>query len=216
MVKPWWHVPFFVLFFLHGPSAFAATQLTEKQSEALRKYVGRTYWLAGEEAQKPLFFSSPDSIAASFRPQTKESFEILELARGSHGPGYKVRFSSGKEGYISTESFFEELNVTILTYDPDREQKIKAAKESREEEKREAWIRAQPWPEHIKEAALKKQAVLGMNTAEAKVALGKPARVIKLKHNNQVLGQQEQWIYERGPVLTFTNGVVTRIQSPGQ
>ena len=128
---------------------------------------------------------------------------------------YKVKFDSGREGYIGVDSFLEGLNITLVTVDPDRGQKVKSAKEAQEEEKRAARIRAQPWPEHVKEAVLKRQAVLGMNMKEAREALGKPTRIVKVRIPNPLLGQQEQWIYNNGPVLTFTNEVVTRIQAPG-
>jgi hypothetical protein len=105
--------------------------------------------------------------------------------------------------------------LTLVTQDPDRGQKIRAAKAAQEEEKREARIRAQPWPEHVKEAVLKRQAVLGMNMKEAREALGRPTRVVKLKDTNPLMGQQEQWIYEKGSVLTFTNGAISRIQTAG-
>ena len=128
-------------------------------------------------------------------------------------PYYRANFDSGREGYITVDSFLEELNLTLLTQDPDMGQKRRSAKEAEEESKREAWIRAQSWPEHVKDAALKRKAILGMNMNEAKVALGKPARKVKLKNNNALMGQQEQWLYENGIVLTFTNGMITRMQT---
>jgi len=144
----------------------------------------------------------------------KESFQITALVGGStQKPYYRVRFASGKEGYVSVDSFLEELNSTLVTQDPDKGRKRKSAKEAGEESRREAWIRAQPWPARVKEAALKRQAILGMNMSETKAALGKPSRVVKLKHGNPLLGEQEQWVYEGGPVLTFTNGVITRMQA---
>jgi hypothetical protein len=192
----------------------ASLPLTEKQLEALGKRVGKTYWVVAEENKKPVFLSSPSPSAPSFLAGAKESFEITEVVgASSQRPHYKVRFASAKEGYISVDSFLEELNFTIATQDPDRDQKKKSAKEANEENKREAWIRAQPWPEHVKEAVLKRKAVLGMTMSEAKVALGKPTRVIKLKAASTLMGEQEQWIYDSGPVLTFTNRMITRIQT---
>ncbi|MGH7773530.1 MAG: hypothetical protein ACREQA_15000 [Candidatus Binatia bacterium] len=192
----------------------ASLPLTEKQLEAHGKRVGKTYWVVAEENQKPVFFSSPSPSAPSFLAGAKESFEITEIVGAStQRLYYKVRFAPGKEGYISVDSFLEELNSTIATLDPDRDQKRKSAKEANEENKREAWIRAQPWPEHVKEAVLKRKAVLGMTMSEAKVALGKPTRVVKLKAASTLMGEQQQWIYDGGPVLTFTNGMITRIQT---
>ncbi len=197
-------------------TGFASSRLTEKQLEALRKYVGKTYWVVVEEGKRPLFLSAPSPSATSFLPEAKESFQITEMVEGAAQRAYyyyKVRLDAGREGYIDVDSFLEQLNLTLLTVDPDRGQKIKAAKEVQEESKREARIRAQPWPEQIKEAVRKRQAVLGMNGSEARAALGKPNRVVQISGANPLMGQQEQWIYQNGPVLTLTNGVVTRIQN---
>ena len=208
---------FLLLVFLFLATGFASSRFTEKQLEALRKYVGKTYWVVAEEGKRPLFFSAPSPSATSFVPEAKESFEITEMVEGSTQRPYyyKVTFASGREGYIGVDSFLEGLNTTLVTVDPDRGQKIKSAKAAEEETRREARIRAQPWPEHVKEAVLKRQAVLGMNSREAREALGKPTRIVKVRIPNPLLGPQEQWIYESGPVLTFTNGAITRIQSAG-
>jgi cytochrome oxidase Cu insertion factor (SCO1/SenC/PrrC family) len=104
------------------------------------------------------------------------------------------------------------LNAAFVTVDPDRDAKAKLAKETETEKKRQEWIRSQRWPEHVKQAALKKQPVLGMSTKEASAVLGKPQRVVGIKNTNLLLGRQEQWTYEGGSVLTFTNGIITRIQ----
>ena len=205
------------IFFL--TTGFASSRFTEKQLEALGKYVGKSYWVVAEEGKKPLFLSAPSPAAPSFLPAAKESFQITEMLEGSNQRPYyfyKVKFDSGREGYIDVDSFLEEINSTFATQDPDRGQKTKAAKEAQDEQKREAWIRAQSWPEHVKEAVLKRKAVLGMRVQEAREALGKPARVVKVKNVSPLLGQLEQWIYDNGPVLTFTNGLVTRIQTAGE
>ena len=171
-----------------------------------------------EEGKRPLFFSAPSPAATSFLPEPKESFQIAEMVEGAtQRPAYyyKVSFASGREGYIDVDSFLGELNATLVTQDPDRGQKIRAAKEAQEEKKREARIRAQPWPEHVKKAVLNRQAIVGMDMKEAREALGKPNRVVKINNANPLMGQQEQWIYDKGPVLSFTNGLVTRIQTVG-
>lgn len=204
------------LFFL--TTGFASSRFTEKQLEAFEKYVGKTYWAVAEEGKGALFFSAPSPSAASFLPEPKESLQITEMVQGAgQRPAYyyKVSFASGREGYIDLDSFLGQLNLTLLTVDPNRGQKMRSAKEAQEEEKREARIRAQPWPEHIKEAVLQRKAVLGMNMKEAREALGRPTRVVKLKDANLLMGQQEQWIYDKGPVLTFTNGAITRLQTAG-
>ena len=197
-------------------TGFASSRFTEKQLEAFEKYVGKTYWAVAEEGKRPLFFSTPSPAATSFLPEPKESFQIAEIVEGAmQRPAYyyKVSFASGREGYIDLDSFLGQLNLTLLTVDPDRGQKVRSAKEAEEESKRAARIRAQPWPEHIKEAVLQRKAVLGMTVKEAREALGKPTRVVKVRDASPLMGQQEQWIYQSGPVLTFTNGLITRIQA---
>jgi hypothetical protein len=199
-------------------TGFASSRFTEKQLEAFGKYVGKTYWVMAEEGKRPLFFSAPSPAATSFLPEPKESFQVTEIVEGAmQRPAYyyKVSFASGREGYIDLDSFLGQLNLTLLTVDPDRGQKVRSAKEAEEENKRAARIRAQPWPEHIKEAVLQRKAVLGMAMKEAREALGKPTRVVKVRDASPLMGQQEQWIYQSGPVLTFTNGLITRIQTAG-
>lgn len=198
-------------------TGFASSHFTERQLAALERYAGKSYWVVPAEGNLPSFFSAPSASADSFLPQAKESFQITEVVQGSGQKAYyyKVRFDTGREGYIDIDSFLEQLNLTLLTVDPDRRQKIRAAREVEEESKREARIRAQPWPEHIKEAVLRRQAVLGMNMKEAREALGKPRRIAKIADANPLIGAQEQWIYEGGPVLTFTNGLISRIQPLG-
>lgn len=202
---------FVLVFYLAAVPAYAG--LSEGQLEALSKYVGKTYWVAPEIDKRPPFLSAPSPTASPFQPQAMESFKITAIvSRSAQTPYYKVEFDSGKEGYIPIDSFLEGLNAAFVTYDPEWFQKRKASKEAQEQSKREAWIRAQPWPEHIKEAALQRRAVLGMNRNEAKVALGSPNRVVKLK-SGALLGEREQWTYEGGPILFFTNGVLTRMEA---
>ncbi len=199
-------------------TGFASSRYNERQLEAFGRYVGKTYWVMAEEGKRAIFFSAPSPAATSFLPEPKESFQIAEMVEGAtQRPAYyyKVSFASGREGYINVDSFLEQLNLTLLTVDPDRGQKIRAAKEAQEKEQREAWIRAQPWPEHVKKAVLNRQAIVGMDMKEAREALGKPNSIVELKSANPLMGEQEQWIYDKGPVLSFTNGLVTRIQTVG-
>lgn len=208
-------VVFGILLHLPSTTARASSHFTPKQLEIFRVYVGKTYWVVDEEGRIPSFLSAPSPSSPSFRPGLKESFQIKEIVGGTPQTPfyyYKTVFDSGKEGYISVGSFLEELSLTFVTSDPDRDIKRKLAKEAQEESKRQAWIRAQSWSQHVKEAALKKQPVLGMSSREARAILGRPKRVVALKSANPLMGKQEQWIYESGPVLTFTNGLVTRIQ----
>jgi len=198
----------------HFAPAWGSNHFTEKQFEAFAIYVGKTFWVVGEESKIPAFQSSPSPAAPSFRPPAKASFAINEIVRGKGKiPSYyNVTLESGQEGFITINSFLEELHGSFAAVDPDWSTKRKLAKEAQEESRRQEWIRGRPWPQHVKEAALKKQPVLGMTTAEARAVLGKPKRLVPLKSTNPLMGNQEQWIYEDGPVLTFTNGLLTRIQ----
>lgn len=202
------------LLLLSLATGFASPRLTGRQVAAFERYVGKTYWIVSAEGKLPFFRSAPTAAAESFVPQAKESFQITEMVEGAtQNPYYyKVEFETGRQGYIDVDSFLEQLNLTLLTVDPDQGQKRRTARQIEEESRREARIRAQPWPEHIKEAVLRRQAVLGMTMREAREALGKPSRTTKISDANPLIGTQEQWIYEGGPVLTFTNGLITRIQ----
>ena len=198
--------------------AWAAAQYTPKQLEAYGQFVGKTYWIVEHDNKAPAFLSAPSPAATSFHGALTDSFEIKEIVAGaaqSRGHYYRVALDSGKEGFLPLGTFLEHLNAAFVTLDPDRDAKAKLAKDTEAETKRQAWIRKQRWPEHVKEAALKKQAVLGMNTQEAKASLGDPKRVVVMKNTSLLLGAQEQWTYEAGLVLTFTNGIITRIQTLG-
>ena len=195
-------------------NGWTASHYTPKRIELYAQHVGKTYWVV-EEAGMPAFHTAPSSAAPSFRPRLKESFEINEIVGGTAklpAPYYRVTFDSGKEGFIPVRSLVEQVNAAFVTVDPDRDAKAKLAKETEAEKKRQEWIQSQRWPEHVKQAALKKQPVLGMSTKEAAAVLGKPQRVVGIKSNTLLLGRQEQWTYEGGSVLTFTNGLITRIQ----
>jgi hypothetical protein len=195
-------------------NGWTASQFTPKQIEVYARFVGRTYWVV-EEAGTPAFHAAPSSTSPSFRPELKESFEINEIVGGTAqipGHYYRVTFASGKQGFLPLVSFTHQLNAAFATVDPDRDAKAKLAKQTEAEKKRQEWIQSQGWPEHVKQAALKKQPVLGMSTKEASAVLGKPQRVAGVTNANLLLGRQEQWIYEGGSVLTFTNGFITRIQ----
>jgi hypothetical protein len=204
----------FTLPFLVTPENLSAEpRYTEKQIEQFSSYVGKTYWITADKDLKPTFFSAPAKNAKTFEPAAKESFELKEVVEKlSDTPYYRAAFDSGKEGFIPVTAFLQQVNSAFLTVDPDRGAKAKTAKETEQEERRRDWIRQQKWPEHVKDAALKKQPALGMNKKEATAVLGKPKSVVRLKSANELLGRQEQWIYEKGPVLTFDNGIVVKIQ----
>lgn len=200
---------------LLGPFATvcAASQYTSKQLEAYKNYAGKTYWVVGEANKIPPFLSEPSPAAPTFTPALKESFVLKEIiADQPSTPYYRAIFASGKEGFIPIVTFMERMNASFSSVDPDRSAKAKTAKETADEEKRREYIQSQRWPEHVKQAALAGKPALGMNKKEATAVLGKPKSVVPLKSASALMGRQEQWIYENGPVLTFSNGLVTRIQ----
>ena len=203
-----------LFFSLSASPARASSHYTLTQLEAFDAYAGKTYWIAADDEKIPTFRSAPSPSAPSFKPNAKESFKMEEIVGGKGAPYYyRAVFESGKVGFLAINSFLDGLNLTILTVDPDRERKRKIAKEAEEESQRQAWIRQQPWPEQVKQAALERRPALGMKTSEARTVLGKPKNVFPLQNANPLLGKQVQWLYENGTVLTFTNGLLTRVQN---
>jgi hypothetical protein len=191
--------------------AHASNHYTDHQLDALAIRVGKTYWIVAVKNQTPVFLSSPTANAASFRPQANESFEITELVgRKDKNPYYKVKFDSGKEAFIQPEIFLEELNLGIASVDPQAIDKKKTAEAAEEEKKRIEWIQAQPWSRAIKEAAIKRQVIGGMNGGEVKKILGNPIRVRKMKAQLNVA--EEHWLYADGSTAVFLNGLLNRIE----
>jgi hypothetical protein len=201
-----------ILFVIVAPLATVwAANATDKQLEALATRVGRTFWIAAVNNRTPSFLSKPAPNASSFRAPANESFEITELVGWkARNPYYKVRFDSGKEGYIRPEAFHEEFNMTILTVDPQAEEKRKAARAAEDDKQRIEWIEKQPWSEIVKEAAIKRQPMPGMNMGEIKKVLGNPTRVMKNKGRQGVA--EEHWFYANGPELVFHNGLLIRVE----
>jgi hypothetical protein len=194
-----------------GFVALAADRHTDQQLDALASRVGKIYWIVAVNNQTPPFLSSPAMNAASFNPQPNESFEITELVgRKDKNPFYKVRFDSGKEGYILPEVFLEELNASIVAVDPTASGKKRAAEEAEEEKKRIDWIQSQPWSRAVKEAAIKRQVLGGMNGGEVKKILGNPVRVSKVKGRYNFT--EERWLYADGSTAVFVNGLLSRME----
>jgi hypothetical protein len=207
-----WPGPVAILIFvLSAFPAHAFDRYTDHQLDALATRVGKIYWIVAVKNQTPLFLSSPTANAPSFRPQPNISFEIIELVgRQEKNPYYKVKFDSGKEAYIQPEAFLEELNLGIASVDPQAIEKKKAAAAAEEEKNRVAWIQAQPWPRNVKEAAIKRQVLPGMNAAEVKKILGNPMRVSRVKTQLNVV--EEHWLYADGSTAVFLNGLFNRIE----
>ena len=199
------------VFLLSTSIAIASQRYTEKQLDAFAARVGRTFWITSVDNRTPAFLSAAARNAPSFHPQPNESFEITELVgRQAENPYYKVKLSSGKDGYIVPESFQEELNLTILSIDPQADKKRKTAAGTEQDKKRVDWIQSQPWSQAVKEAAIQRRPMPGMNTGEVKKVLGEPARVTKV-HAPQRFAE-EHWLYPDGSVLIFQNKLLARIE----
>jgi hypothetical protein len=209
-LRYWPNSVLLVFFIVTAFPAHASNHYTDHQLDALATRVGRIYWIVAVKNQTPAFLSSPTANAASFRPPN-ESFEITELVgRKDKNPYYKVKFDSGKEAFIQPEIFLEELNSSIASVDPQAIDKKKAAAAAEEEKKRIEWIQAQPWSRTIKEAAIKRQVIGGMNGQEVKKILGNPIRVTKVKAQLNVA--EEHWLYADGSTAVFLNGLFNRIE----
>jgi hypothetical protein len=189
-----------------------AIDYTDKQLDAFAERLGKVYWITSANDRTPAFLTAPIATAPSFRPAANESFEIIELVgRAAKSPFFKVKFESGKEGYIQPEAFHEELNVTIVGQDPQAEAKQKAQKAVEDESQRIAWIQAQPWSAAAKEAAIKRRVAIGMNAAEVRKILGEPTRIIKARQMKGA-GAEERWYYPERSTLVFTNGLLTHAE----
>ena len=200
-------------------SVTAADRYTDKQLEAFATRVGQTFWIASVDNRTPTFLSAPAPNASSFRAPADESFDITEMVGWkARNPYYKVRFDSGKEGYIRPEAFHEEFNLTILTVDPKADEKKKAARAAEENKQRIEWIQAQPWSPAVKEAAINRRPVPGMNRTEVQKVLGDPIHVSKARgaQGAKPGGQNmadERWFYANGTELVFHNSLLIRVES---
>lgn len=193
--------------------AWPSNHYTAKQMEALASRVGQIYWSQPVDGKGPSFGAAPAANAKLIRVDAVESFQITELVgQAAKNPYYKIKRENGQEGYISPEQFLEALNLTIVTTDPAAEDKRKAAETAETDKKRIAWIQAQPWSPAIKDAAIKKQPIPGLNTTEIKNVLGPPTRVIKVRGPSKVA--EEHWLYPDGSLLIFQSGLLNRVERP--
>ena len=192
-------------------NVLAASQYTDKQLEALEARVGKIYWVRSQDGKLPIFFSAPDPKATTFPAPKTESFEILELnSKENKDPYYKVKFESGKLGYIRPDQFREQMNLTIMSIDPLADEKRRAEEQAKAEKSRIDWINAQPWSPQVKEAAIKKQPTTGLNVTEVKEIMGLPRRITKVRGPTKIA--EEQWFYPDGSVLIFSSGLLSRIE----
>ena len=191
--------------------AGASHHYTAKQLEALASRVGQTFWSQPIDGKGASFSATPAATGKLFRIDAVESFQITELVgQAAKNPYYKIKRENGQEGYISPEQFLEALNLTIVTADPAADDKRKLAAVAEADKKRVEWIHKQPWSPAIKEAAIKKQAIPGWNTAEVKNVLGAPTRVTKIRGPIKIA--EEHWVYPNGSVLIFNNGLLSRVE----
>jgi hypothetical protein len=197
-----------VLLYCDG-AVIASSHYTDKQLEALAARVGKTFWINAANEKAPSFLTEPRPGATTFRPEENDSFEITELTgQKTKDPYYKVRFQSGKVGYLTPDMFHEEFNAKILSYDPLADEKKKKEEQAAEEKKRLEWIKAQPWSPAVKAAAIKKQPTPGLKSGEVRQVLGAPTRVSKTRGTSKVAAE-ERWFYPDGTVLTFHNGLLS-------
>jgi hypothetical protein len=198
---------FIVLLYCNG-AAIASHHYTDKQLQSLAARVGKTFWINAANEKAPSFLTSPRSGAITFRPEQNDSFEITELTgQKTKDPYYKVRFQSGKVGYLTPDMFHEDFNAKILSYDPLADEKKKKEEQEAEEKKRLEWIKAQPWSPAVKAAAIRKQPTAGLKTGEVRQVLGEPTRVSKTRGKSKTA--EERWFYPDGTVLTFHNGLLS-------
>ena len=154
-----------LLLFSWNMPVWPSHHYTAKQMEALASRVGQTFWSQPVDGKGPSFGTAPAANAKLIRIDAVESFQITALVgQAAKNPYYKIKRDNGQEGYISPEQFLEALNVTIVTTDPAAEDKRKVAEAAEVDKKRIEWIKAQPWSPAIKEAAIKKQPIPGLNT----------------------------------------------------
>src|SRR2546428_4662106 len=205
-------VAFLLMTLVCFPTVSAWTSYTPRQLEAFATRIGKTFWISSVDNRTPTFLSRPTPTAPSFPARANESFIIIELVgQKTSSPYYRVRFDSDKEGYITPEAFHEELNLRIVILDPQTDEKKKAGQAAEEDKQRKEWIQAQPWSQSVKEAAINRRPVPGMNGAEIKKVLGNPIRVIKARGRQNLA--EERWLYPNGSELVFHNGLLIRVES---
>ena len=197
----------------------ASNHYTAKQLDALAERVGGEFWINAPAGKAPLFLTAPAPNAATFRPSDNESFEISELVgRANKNPYYKVKFRSGKVAYLRPEALHEEINSTIVSGDPLAEEKRKAEESAQAEKQRLEWIKAQAWPTAVKEAAIKKQPMPGLNSGEIKQVMGPPRRIVKtsglVKSRGPTHVNEERWFYADSLVLLFRNNILSQVDRP--
>jgi len=198
----------------------ASNHYTAKQLDALAARVGGEFWINAPEGKAPLFLTTPGPTSATFRSLDNESFEITELVgRANKNPYYKVKFHSGKIAYLRPETLHEEINASIVSSDPLAGEKRKAEQSAQEEKQRLEWIKTQAWPPAVKEAAIKKQPMPGLNSGEIRQVMGAPRRIVRasglVKPRGPTQVNEERWFYADGVVLLFRNDILSQVDRPG-
>jgi hypothetical protein len=191
--------------------AKASNHYTAKQLEVLAERVGKTYWIDSATDRPVLFLSAPKAGAPTFAANPYESFEIADLVgQKSRNPFYKITLESGREGFIAPDQFLEHLNVAIVSIDPKADEKRRETAAAEEEKKRLSWIESQPWSRAVKDAAVKKQPVIGMTAGEISKVLGSPKRTVKVRGAQRQA--EEHWFYPDGEVLIFRNRLLKEVR----
>jgi hypothetical protein len=78
-----------------------------------------------------------------------------------------------------------------------------------QQQRREAAIKAQQWPDDIEASVLAGKAIIGMTTQQAAMAWGPP---LKINETISASGKAEEWVYRGGGRLHFVNGELRVIQ----
>ena len=157
---------------------------------------------------------------------------MIENPENSAVAFYKVRFESGKEGYINGRYFYpklsyymtseertavrgttpEELAKKVRNELKDAESQLKEA-----ENKRKHTIESAPWPEDIKRLVLERRIIIGMTKEQVLLSQNPPdiPPFKQLRKTNETVsrdGVAEKWVY-KGTSYYFLNDILERWES---
>ena len=145
---------------------------------------------------------------------------------------YKVRFESGKEGYINGRYFYPKLSYymtseersTALGTTPEaavlrvrKKYKDGEARIMEALKKREHAIESAPWPEDIKKLVLERRIIIGMTKEQVLLSQNPPdiPPFKQLRKTNEAVtrdGVAEKWVY-KGTSYYFLNYILERWES---
>lgn len=213
-------------------------------------YIGKSFAVIAPSEVSVL--REPNLKGDSYRLEEPEAFVVEDVVceGGDYTVGcvllaidypdaffYKVRFESGKEGYIKGRYFLPEVSISLTTEErsaklgttPEKhaedirnkyrqaEEEVKAqlAREIEEvrelERTRRAAIEAAPWPDEEKAAVLAKRVVIGMTTDQVVLAWGPPDKIVETA---TTAGEEHEFTYNQAggvSILHFTDGKLDRV-----